>query len=386
MGASAQAKRYLDSVNENLFRSLPTRDAQLDARLAQVTAEFVAAHLPGGSPEELARFEQGLLDQRRSHGEPISKYEDLNTFFILMQVAKELEEYSREGGWPVPERPLLATMPTGQINAMTLIVPGTDEHLVLFERQLFLFAHLAAKAVTEVLPFELQEDGSVNFSIDESRVEANIAQRPEVANRFAEMITAYVARGRPGAAPQFVQDRIPSALTDVLVTSAEMFVLGHEYAHIALGHLGERRPVSRFNGAEDADPEEIHYSQMQEINADVRGVEMMMRVRTGRYGTALSYSGADLFFSMSDLLDRSVSLLRHGEEDRTKYTTHPSPAIRRDTLRYVLAESLPDAEVESALHVAVQIQKITELLWSGMRDKLLAAHRGGLRPLDVWKD
>ncbi|MET8852416.1 hypothetical protein [Amycolatopsis sp. NPDC004625] len=387
MAASAQAKRFLDGVYENLLRFLPARDVEQEARdTARTAAEVIATHLPGQSAEAVASFEQRLADLYRSFGEPISKYESRYDFNMVMHVATLLEERTRQAGWPVPDRPLLATMPTGQINAMTLVVPGTDEHLVLFEDQLFLFAHLAAKAVTEVLPFDQNEDGSVGFSLDEGQIAAKIAQRPEVANRFAEMIIGYLAKGRPGAAPQWVQERIPATLTSILVDSAEMFVLGHEYAHISLGHLGERRPVSRFNGTEAADPEEIRYSQAQEIMADIRGLELMMRAQFGRYDVALSYGGADLYFSMSDLLDRAVSLLRHGEEGRTTYTTHPPPAARREVLRQVLTKSVPDDQGQSALQMAGQIQSIVEMLWNGVRGSLLNAHRKGARPLALWKD
>jgi hypothetical protein len=414
--ASEQAQQFLDRLHENVWRGLgrtPRAQSKEDeAAQARIKADAIKNHvdsLPANMPPDMvASTLNGLSEfEARLAATPISKYEDPYTIGLLWHKADLMEEAARRHAFRLPERPLLGTLPTGQINAMTVLVPRTDEHIVLFESQLFMFTHLTAQAVAEVVPYVEQEDGSVIYSTNAAAVEERIEHHPEATRRFGEVIRAYLETLQPGFAAQFDQSAIRGTFAAALSDSAEMFVLGHEYGHVLKGHLGQRNPVSRFSetGSTRAEVEEIRYSQRQELEADIEGLQLMLPPQQVRWGVPLSYASVDFFFTMMDVFDQAISVLRHGEDlinaavleqalsqlrgdgDGNTRTTHPAPVVRREFLRHVFGKSAArDARVSNALEMAGQLQAIVELLWSRLRSALLDAHRAGVRPLDIWTD
>ncbi|MGH3900100.1 MAG: hypothetical protein ACRDTA_18035 [Pseudonocardiaceae bacterium] len=389
--ASEQARQYLDRLHENVFdaysltpRTPSKEDEEAYARHIEEVLRARTAGLPADKAEALRIGMSAYVADWKS--ETISRYESPWDIRGLSMAASELEEAARRRGADLPERPLLGTLPTGRINARTLLVDGTDEHLVLFESQFTTFAYMVAQAIADVLPYTEHEDGGVSFTIEVEEVAARIERRPATTRRFGEMILAYLKTGQPGLAPHRIQERIPNVYAGILSDSIVKFALGHEYGHILYGHVGPRRPVSQLGGTDSDDPEEIQYSQVQEVEADTAGTQYMLLAQRPLYGLPFSYCGADVYFTMMDVFDRAISLLRHGEEGRTLYTTHPAPGRRRATLRDVQKLLEPGDQGKLALDTAKGMQAIVEMLWNRLRGGLLDAHRAGVRPLDIWKD
>jgi hypothetical protein len=396
---SDKARQQLDWLHEQtqrIYSITPRTPSKDDEDLRTwVTERILGARTDGLSADTAERLRNGLpgaMARLHAQGktETISQYESPLLISLLAGLANEMEEAAQRHGFDLPERPLFATLPTGRIETTVIAVKDTNEHLVLFESEFFMFAHTVSQAVAEVLPYTENEDGGVTFSPNPGEVVAHVERRPEITRRFGELVLSYLKTGQPGLAPWRVQDRIPGVLADCLRGSVEMFALGHEYGHLLKGHLGTRSPMLRLggtgSGTGEDDPEEILYGQAQEIEADIEGLQLMLPARQRHWGLALSYAGADLYFTMIDVFHRAVSLLRYGEEGKTSYTTHPAPADRREILRFALAKSAPDDRGETALGLAKNIEAIVEMLWSRLQPGLLDAHRAGARPLGLWQD
>jgi hypothetical protein len=404
--ASEEAQRFLDRVHENVWHEMGLsprkRGPEDDMQVARLADELLRRHLTLLTADEAEGFKKRFFDEVvRMRAGGASKYDDSFTINFLAGLADELERAGRESlGRQMPRRPLLGTLPTGRVNALTLLVPGTGEHVVLFESQFSTFAHLAATALADVLPVRRTADGGATFSVDREEVAHGIARRPESTRRFGELVRAYLETGIPAMAPYSLSDPVRTMWAAMLCHSVELFALGHEYGHILRGHLGERRPAAWLGGPSLSDPEEVAYSNQEEVEADAEGISLAIaavqisegRVRKINDPVGLGFLGADFYFTMTYLIERAIHVLRHGHEDRTitlpngDRTPENPPLcwVRRLILRHLLERDAPD-ETRGARRTADSVQNIVELLWTDLRPQLVAAHQAGVRPLTRWQ-
>jgi hypothetical protein len=400
---SAEARRFLERMHENVWHGMGlSPSAEDDALHSELADEFLRRHLTLLPADEAEHFRRDFSEYvARMRSGDVSKYEDSFGVNLLSETADELERAGREHlGLQMPARPLLGTLPTGRVNALTILVPDTGEHIVLFESQFGLFAHLAAKAIADVLPVKRTADGGATISFDREEVARRIAQQPEKARRFGELVRAYLETGMPGMAPQSFLDPLRTVWAGMMSSSVELFALGHEYGHIMRGHLGESRPAAWLGGPSLSDPEELAYSNQEEIEADAQGVSLAIaavqmsesRVRKISDPVGLGFLGADFYFTMTYVIDRAIHLLRHGHERRVVTLANgdrmpedpPLCWVRQLILRHLVERSNP-ASGRDVIQMAENVRNVVELLWTGLRPRLLEAHRDGARPLMRWQ-
>ncbi|MFD5270376.1 hypothetical protein [Streptomyces sp. NPDC058335] len=390
--ASQQARQFLDRMHENVWEGMDLTprppSAADDAEAERIIEDLLRRQAALVSSEELERLREGLYEnEQRLRGMTVSKYENARTMQSLHKLADSLERAGRIAGWRVPERPLLGTLPTGRVNVITLLVPGTGEHLVLFESEFSGFTYLAAKAVAEVLPFRRTPDGGAAFELEPAKVRERLERHPESARRFGELVAAYLETGVPYNAPQYMQDRVRNTWAQMLCDSVQLFALGHEYGHILKGHLGRRRPAVWLGGPDLADPEELAWNNQEEIEADAQGLTLSIAAGQSRgHDVPIGFLGADFYFTMTHVIERAINVLRHGHENTSAEAgTHPPSVLRRMILRHVLSRhSTP--QIEAAIGLGENMEQAVEMLWHDLRPRLLAAHRAGLRPLGQWQD
>jgi hypothetical protein len=110
------------------------------------------------------------------------------------------------------------------------------------------------------------------------------------------------------------------------------FVIGHEYAHLLLGHLGEDTllsPVGNVFGAFQAFENTVYYTprQQQEFDADYGSImhaDYSAKERARMLnGATLFFLYLDLFYSVSDYINPSIRGVK----------THPDPIERIWALR-----------------------------------------------------
>ena len=295
--AKQRARAFLEQLQKatySRFQIPPPLRSSIE-ELTAFARESAAAQMPNGSDDEkqqhIAEFVRQMTETQRI----ATSYEAPHWYNIILKLSGEIDKAANDAAIPVPSHPLLGTLPIGQINAMTIRVPGTDEFVIIFDWQLFLFALLLSKAVVRALPLVSTEDGSFQIRIDSDGIRSRTDSDPSVVGRFLEVVMAYAVAGDPGFAPQYFPEPQYSLLAARLRDCMELFVMGHEYAHIILGHLTSANGavLARMNNAE-----EVAYSWQQEYEADMLGANLMMRAEFAgeRVPPDHSYWGADFFF------------------------------------------------------------------------------------------
>jgi hypothetical protein len=359
----------------------PTDEPEFQQFTDDFVVRFIETRFPEESPEERAgRVAEALAEMKG--WSPLTRYEDPGWRALMIQFAADIRESAAEANFSVSPEPVLGTLPTGQVNAKTVLVPQSGDHLVLFEWQMFLFALLFSKAICRAMPMEGRDGGFLLFSVDEAKVRQRIDEDPSIAHRFIDLIVAYAVTGLPGRAKSYLVEPQYAGPSDLLRRSMELFVLAHEYGHVGLGHLSA---AARAEEANLSGAEVIAYSWQQEREADAVGLNLMLRamMRSGM-DAALSYWGADAYFSAIDVMRNAVAVLRTGTEAPAASATHPPSTERRTFLRAVLPQMIGEEDAHGAIDLGRQIELITELLWNRARAVLIELHERGVRPAAWW--
>jgi hypothetical protein len=378
-----RAVRFLERIQRHTYLTLgrtpPVYSKELLDRVASEALE--SSRL---TPEQETAFREGL---RRIPGrQTSSQYEDPMRYYILESLNDQIREALRAAKVELSGVPVFGTLPTPRVNARTFVVPGSKNVVIVFENEMFLFALLFTKAVLAALPFRGAEEGKVIFSTEREEIQRRIETDDEPRRRFQEALMAYVVAGAPGAAPQYAP-RYPYSGENSVLTSLELFVLGHEYGHFMANHLTDGHLVKSGIGNEEVI--EIVRSWADEFEADRYGVALsMMAMGRGGQDWARSYWGADFFFTMLDIVERAVNLLATGSDrvavgfDESRLS-HPPPALRRQRLRESMRASFGERAREP-IRLGEVLEFSAELLWERTRPRFIEAHKAGQRPHHSW--
>lgn len=283
----------------------------------------------------------------------------------LQDLAAEITAAARDWLGDSPSWPVIASLPSGELNAVTYKVPGeVDAHAVFFDEGLMTFVELFSVAAVFALPLSGDDVGH-----DEPEVRRRLAEDPAPAARFLEMLIAYVVGGDPLLAIAEPVDHRWTALGEMCGDAMNLFVLGHEFGHVLARHLDATAPDDAWS---------------QEFQADALGARLSVAALLSRgYHVDRCGMGAELFFGAIDVVDRTVSILRHGDERARADLphTHPPTALRRRFYRTrVLPHVLPEEAVAPATRWCESADLAVSLLWEAVRPGLLDLHRAGVRP------
>ncbi|MFF4037579.1 hypothetical protein [Streptomyces sp. NPDC001816] len=284
-------------------------------------------------------------------------------------------------------RPLISHLRTGQLNAVSLRVPGRHgAHLVLVEDQMPLFASKLSKAVAWALPYgPAATEGLIDVQWNLAAAVERIETVPEVAERFTDIVVAYAVSGRIGDAGHHLLPPGPFNLAGMLRDGLEYFVLGHEYAHIISGHLNSA--VRRKGVLPVEEAEVLVHSWGQEFDADLIGMVLSLNagIEYDNRDLWVGFLGISLFFDALDVMDRAVALLQTGDERTRQLGSHPPSDLRKQRLRAVLPQMADADRVRMPLELAdIQGQIIREL-WARTRPALLDLHRRGVPTARTWR-
>lgn len=395
MSAREEAQRFLDQLRRTEIRP-GTSTARLPPDVADAIANEVAERFLRDSitpeqrqdPETLAlvkkvaaaRAKQSVAD---IYADTLSELQD----DIETTAAARIQGLDLE-----PLRPLVGYLQTGQLNAICMRVPRSSAYLVLFEDQMPLFSVQLSEAVVWAIPHGPAEaDGRLPFKFSRSSVMERIDAVPEVTQRFSESVVAYAAQGRlsyttrfPGLPPGYAR------FAEMLSTSLEYFVLGHEFAHILHGHLDTAKARTGALPISEAEIPELSWAH--EFEADLLG--MVLSINAGiekqNFDSAICFAGVGLFFDALEVMDRAVALLETGDESVSQLGSHPPSELRKQRLR----EFWPkmgggDVEGDNRVRTALEMEKvqgeIVRLLWERTRPILLDLHRRGVRADLRWR-
>jgi hypothetical protein len=159
-------------------------------------------------------------------------------FYILNRLVSRIRNAAKALGLNTDDFPHYACIPSGLVNASAVKLPGVERSFLLFDSQLFIFCHLFAKGFARCLPIVGQGEG-VSYSCEIDQVQRRLESMPELTTRLADLLFAYATTGSPGRARPYFPEEHYVPMIDALREGMELFVVGHEFAHIYAGHLAD---------------------------------------------------------------------------------------------------------------------------------------------------
>ena len=281
----------------------------------------------GLSPDQVAEMMRALeRDVLDALNYPTSRYQDPLKHQRLVELAGQIQRAGLKLGLRTVAEPVLGTLRTGTINAMSLQFPELASPLILFESELFTFALLMSKAVVQTFPLVSGPRG-YTFATDKAAVLSVLSRNPELQARFSEATLAYVLEGAPSSARPYLADPPQARLAQALFDSMELFVMGHEF-----GHLVDVAPVlPKVELPAGMPGEDVIRNWLLELRADAIGLQLMLMAKDeeAQFDLSLAAWGADFFFSCMDTVEKAKAVLLTGTDEVPMSPTHPPSPIRR---------------------------------------------------------
>ncbi len=301
--------------------------------------------------------------------------EDIILTINFKQRATEKSHSLKELGLKIVT-PHFGTVPMGSVNAATYSCDN-EEYLIVFEVELMTFCHLLCKIIAKTFPIYDPSENK-NSEYYQEKIIEKINQDPEVVQRFKDLVVAFVTTGRATTAKQYLLDPQYYAFVDHLRLAMEVFIIGHEYAHILLGHVDANyaRKDLVMN-----DISSVIFSWDQESNADFLGLPLMMEglSKVGYGYSPISYCGAEAFFSAFEILERAKCLIQSGNDEwywrncseTGQISDHPSAEMRRNKLRAQMTEIFGPRSIETSQI----IEQIIKILWEKIKPGILDSRK-----------
>jgi hypothetical protein len=258
------------------------------------------------------------------------------------------------------------------VNARVVTEPKTRAPVIFFERGLMHFLHDFAKLIAWAAP-PLSEEQLYDAEAI-TRAPRRYTMPPEASRSFVGALCAYVGAGTASAAGEPVPHPLHNLLMAAMLTGLmDRFVMAHELAHVALGHLSQRP------------------SPDQEYEADALGLAMLLRAARPSGGLwAVSFWACDLTLSCFHILNKAIGVLAFGAAKlRWASPTHPDDLSRRQNLRDSVAGLDPDrprAGLEAAAELCGMSDSLVQRLWEFVSPDLWFAHQKGERPSPLWSN
>lgn len=158
-------------------------------------------------------------------------------------------------------------------------------------------------------------------------------------------------------------------LAYMLESGMRLYIMGHEYGHILLGH------DSRVGRQE---------AWREEYEADRKGMELMFEAMTFQFkltDLVVAFSSAALFLALAGKLTEGLRILHYGDAEDEGSPTHPPMGERLLMLR----QYFPTISVQrQPLAVAQGLEGVLELLWRPVAQELFVLRKQGKRLHPGW--
>lgn len=264
--------------------------------------------------------------------------------------------------------PYVATLPSGDLNAVVTRCLDGEHEILFFERGLSRYLTDFALVVSWIMP-PFPTDARWNDAAL-ATIRPRYTMPPQSSRYLLATLGGYLGDGMPGRhAPKIALPRHNAHLfVDVLLGMFE-FVFLHEQAHVTLGHVAERRRGHDV-----------------EFEADRHAVAVMSRLERRRdFSSPFAFWTADLLLRAFTIFDTALGILAFGAA--TKYwisKTHPDPYERRR----VLAKALPQ---NGGLRTAAarNLMDMNDAVFGRMDEivlpMVLTLRQSGMQPSPLWR-
>ena len=291
-----------------------------------------------------------------------------------------------ELGERIDEVPIVDSFPTVATNAITIKPERIDRFFVLFPHGIKLFSSLVMDVVlagADELPRKATDFAGVPdyFLIHEA-----LSARTDLIERFQQIIVVYLRDAGPYALNPFGPAPRDPFHAGRLKAGADLFLLAHEFAHIARNHFAPHEPphsgvviLTRHGKIEL--PSHVRIKWDDELEADARALDAIAHLsKQVNANESDFFCGAYLLLACLQALRRGICLLARGAVQEARSPTHPPFDTRLECLRILGEQRLSAATVRQAQ----VLEYVSKFLFDQLSRKLLVAHMSGLRPAKQW--
>lgn len=281
------------------WREWVGQQSVIPARLQQMAVSLTKS--------EFDRYREDLLaGLARDEAAPRpTRFERPHQYSILRDLQEEVEHAAETLGLHVPVRPLVGTLPTQLLEPLMLLVPDSEDVVVVVDGNLLTYAHQLAKAVAQALPLHLGETGP--HEPDSGRWPVGRHVPEKAVRRFNELMLS-VMSGNPSLAKPYLPEPSYELVATELCDCMELFIVAREYARLIdrdyLRSSTEPRVAcgERFQA--------LRWSSDQEMRADGLGLALTLTAAAER-GDSLSWAffAVDALLASFAILERSLPIL-----------------------------------------------------------------------------
>jgi len=330
-------------------------------------------------PEEFQFFLAKTLSESSD-----SKYEHPSNAVMVRAVLPCVKKCLEHLQIEYPQNIIISTLPHGEVNAWVKAVPDTNFHLILFQDSWLAFISEALCIFEEYtwssdmmkyiewkfLDIDTEEAQSMS---DKEKIKA------EAIGKFIDLISKYLTNRdlyTDRKPYEHSQERHNHSFYLTRFLPLITFIFGHELGHIHLGHNFE----SSFKS-------DILEKWQKEVEADLFGLQVLIahfreprnNIELAPYFTAISY------FNIIEILEKSESVLQHGNEFIRYSISHPKPVFRKRLILRTI--SLLPEENQNSVNAIMDATEVTfDSIWEAIKPFLLIMYANGIRPKQMYED
>jgi hypothetical protein len=206
-----------------------------------------------------------------------TRFEFPPSYILLHDKSTDIQNAARKSKMKLSSTPKIGTLPTAEINAKVVQVPGGSE-LVIVNDQLFDFTNELSKVLVKTIPIEPAPNGQIRLDASPEKSLALISSDPKIGEQFLQTVLEFLLIASPKE-NYFASENERELVVD-LFTGMELFAVGHEYGHVIKNHgTSEGRQLMAFAPQKTIvvpNARTLKHSWAQELEADEIGFTLMV--------------------------------------------------------------------------------------------------------------
>lgn len=332
--------------------------------------------------EDLTAAIDSAIQDIRPH---CSRYEDLGSMLVLTDLKRSIDQSLQDLDLGPFGNVTIGTLPSGEMNGLTIRVPGGSDYVIALNRGIFTFIQLASKVLVQSFPTSIrlpriatlesaQRQLQFELTFGWRDIATIILSVPNPISRFRDLLLSYVVHGDPRRARPWRAAPEKSNLSAVLTHFMETFVMAHEAAHVVLKHSPGTKAFSVTIGNQTV---ETWWRDWQdEILADNLAYRITANVAERKgWPPLFVYIAVQYLFSIMECVDRARNLLESGRDEETTNGSHPPSSSRRLVIHSLTASENKE-DLNKLVHRA--IEQRTYFLWHCSKSAFFKARRAKL--------
>jgi hypothetical protein len=354
------------------------------------SSSYIDDWLPADHPEQTKVRRQWDEQWKQMMNSRPTELQDPSSYMILSFATEAIKKAAQRLEYVVEDRavPVFGSVASGVLNACITRVPD-GQPLLIFEDGLLGFKHLAISNLVAGLPTMQYQDQTL-CDIDYGRAKNYLQSNGQSIQDTLELYDAYLVRGSPWfvrSGNLVLRDFARWAQAAPVSYAMTLFIVGHEWGHLLLGHLAEgyaSKPPVAVAGGPDWPPE--HWDEFAadrlgcRLAADAMIAEGFVVPDTELVSLCSAMVGAQLFFVYMDTIERSLSILKTGRDTVLHSPTHPASYLRLDCIRDWLARSTFERTGKYIQEYVDHWLQTADLHLAAVRKHMLEGYARGTRP------